>query len=553
MTQEQIDEATRSTVTAGGKSTDKANRLPGETATEANARLTAAYKELTAKPVLTKEQIDGGMKVQFVREKAGGFGEYVPVIPPGYTGPTKVTNFTPGIVPEGVKYTTGSAVGLDTNGRTIDEYRKVLVGRLTAGNKLTDKESAWLKANGGTSLNPNVTTVKKVTGTTKNADGTITTTWSDGTTTTAPATTDKNVNLKFANGIMYNNGVPFSGTGPDGITYTNGIADDKSTNPADKSLTVGNTTDNTTGNTTTTNPLDTTVADTNKAKRVSAYNTLYDEFNKYGLGTLVSDIKNYLIDNTFDPSEFSIQLQNTQSYQDRFTGNKERIAKGLAALKPAEYIALEDQYQNIMRNYGLPESYWTKGANGVQSGFNQLIANDVDSTELENRLITAQQRVINADPNVLDRLKKFYPDIKNGDILAYTLDPKNALDTIKRKVTAAEIGGAQFGAGLASDVGTAEALGAAGVTGAQYAQATPFISQASQRGSQLSDIYGQSPYDQSSAEAEALNTAGGAQAAAKRKKLTALETASFSGSSGVGALGRDKNIYGAAYGQSGLY
>jgi hypothetical protein len=301
------------------------------------------------------------------------------------------------------------------------------------------------------------------------------------------------------------------------------------------------------------NPLDTTVADQNKTKRISAYNTLYDEFDKYGLGTLVSDIKNYLIDNTFDPSEFSIQLKNTDAYQKRFAANADRIKAGLGALKPAEYIALEDQYQNVMRNYGLPASYYSKDSIGTQAGFNKLIANDVDNVELEDRIATAQSRVINADPNVLKALKEFYPDINNGDILAYVLDPTNARDMIKRKVTAAEIGGTQYGAGLNTGVAAAEALAKAGVTQGEYAQAAPFISEASQRGSQLSDIYGQSPYDQSSAEAEALNLSGGAQAAAKRKKLKSLEEASFSGSSGVGALGRDKGIYGATQGQSGLY
>jgi hypothetical protein len=301
------------------------------------------------------------------------------------------------------------------------------------------------------------------------------------------------------------------------------------------------------------NPLDTTVADQNKTKRISAYNTLYDEFDKYGLGTLVSDIKNYLIDNTFDPSEFSIQLKNTDAYQKRFAANADRIKAGLGALKPAEYIALEDQYQNVMRNYGLPASYYSKDSIGTQAGFNKLIANDVDNVELEDRIATAQSRVINADPNVLKALKEFYPDINNGDILAYVLDPTNARDMIKRKVTAAEIGGTQYGAGLNTGVAAAEALAKAGVTQGEYAQAAPFISEASQRGSQLSDIYGQSPYDQSSAEAEALNLSGGAQAAAKRKKLKSLEEASFSGASGVGALGRDKGIYGATQGQSGLY
>jgi hypothetical protein len=300
------------------------------------------------------------------------------------------------------------------------------------------------------------------------------------------------------------------------------------------------------------NPLDTTLADEKKAQRVSAYNTLYDEFNKYGLGSLVSDIKNYLVDNTFDPSEFSIQLQNTAAYQKRFAANADRVKAGLSALRPAEYIAMEDQYQSLMRNYGLPDNYSAKGELGIQEGFNKLLANDVSATELEDRIATAQQRVVNADPNVLKTLKEFYPDITNGDILAYTLDPKNAIDMIKRKVTSAEIGGTQYGAGLNTSEAAAMALTKAGVTQGQYAQAAPFISEAAQRGSQLSDIYGQGTYNQQTAEAEALNLSGGAQAAAKRKKLTSLETAAFSGSSGVGALGRDKAIYGATYGQAGL-
>lgn len=323
------------------------------------------------------------------------------------------------------------------------------------------------------------------------------------------------------------------------ITYSDGTEQIVGT-PTTKSLTVAS-------------PLSTAAADQKKADRVSAYNILYSEFDKYGLGSLVSDIKNYLIDSTFDPSEFSIQLKNTDAYQKRFSANADRIKAGLSALKPAEYIALEDQYQSLMRNYGLPASYYSKGDLGIQEGFNKLIANDVSATELEDRITTAQKRVVNADPNVLKTLKAFYPDISNGDILAYTLDPKNAIDMIKRKVTAAEIGGTQLGAGLTSEVSAAEALAKAGVTQDQYAQATPFISQASQRGSQLADIYGQTPYDQAAAEAEALNLAGGAQAAAKRKKLTGLETAAFSGSSGVGALGREKAIYGATYGQAGLY
>ncbi len=134
----------------------------------------------------------------------------------------------------------------------------------------------------------------------------------------------------------------------------------------------------------------------------------------------------------------------------------------MVALSPAEYIQLEDQYQSIMRNYGLPSTYYAKDAMGTQSGFNELLAGDVSATELEERLITAQDRVLKSNPEVLNALKTFYPGISNGDILAYTLDPKNALKDIQRKVTAAEIGGAAMQAGLKTGMTRAEELAQGG-------------------------------------------------------------------------------------------
>jgi hypothetical protein len=286
--------------------------------------------------------------------------------------------------------------------------------------------------------------------------------------------------------------------------------------------------------------------------RQSAYDILYNEFNKYGLGSLVEDVKG-LIQSNVSPSQFSLELQNTNAYKQRFAANQDRIKAGLKALTPAEYIGLEDQYQNIMRNYGMPSTYYTKDGTGKQAGFEKFLANDVSASELEDRIATAQQRVLKSNPEVLQALKQFYPDINNADILAYTLDPANALTNIKRKVTAAEIGGAALAQGLQANGGTAESLAAQGITKAQAQQGYTDIAGILPRGSQLADIYGQDPYTQGTAEAEVFNTAGGAAAAAKRKKLTSLETAAFSGSSGVGALGRDKGIYGSTQGQTGQY
>jgi hypothetical protein len=289
--------------------------------------------------------------------------------------------------------------------------------------------------------------------------------------------------------------------------------------------------------------------------RQSAYDILYNEFNKYGLGGLVEDIK-YLLQSNVSPSQFSLELQNRPAYQARFSANKERIANGLRALSPAEYIGLEDQYQNVMRNYGLPASYYTKDKTGKQPGFDKFLEGDVSAAELEDRVVTAQQRVINSNPQVLTALKQFYPDITNGDILAYTLDPKNALTNIKQKVTAAEIQGAAdvFGLNRITAESTpdqikalearAQALAGYGVDKAAATEGFAQVAEIAPRGSQLADIYKEAPYTQATAESEVFRTSGAAEAKAKRKKLTALEQASFSGSSGVGqgAIGRDRGL-----------
>lgn len=290
-----------------------------------------------------------------------------------------------------------------------------------------------------------------------------------------------------------------------------------------------------------------TKAAEDKAARKSAYDLLYEQFNQYGLGSLVEGIKGLIQDNV-SPSEFAIRLQNTDAYKQRFAANQDRIKQGLRALTPAEYIGLEDQYQNIMRNYGLPSSYYSKDAMGTQAGFNKFISNDVSAAELEDRIATAQKRVINADPTVTDALRQFYPDITNADILAYTLDPTNALENIKRKVTAAEIGGAALGQGLGTSASRAEELAKYGITKAQAQQGYATIGEFLPTATKLGDIYqnqGLGAYNQTTAEKEIFGTAGAAEAAQKRKKLTQLEQAQFGGSSGTAQTALEKGRQGA--------
>jgi hypothetical protein len=276
-------------------------------------------------------------------------------------------------------------------------------------------------------------------------------------------------------------------------------------------------------------------------QRKSAYDLLYTQFKNYGLESLVEDVKGLIMTATSD-AEITMGLRASKNYQNRFAANAQRVAKGLKALDEATYLGMEDQYQELMRQYGLPASYYAKDATGKQVGFEQLIANDVSNIELNDRLMVAQDRVLKSNPEVLQALKNFYPDISNGDILAYTLDPKNAIKDIQRKVTSAEIGGAAARSGLTTNVSDAEYLQRYGVTKESAERGYTTIAGGLQRGSELASIYGEDPYTQATAEQEIFNVPVAQEARKQRQKITGLEKATFGGQSGLtaGALARDR-------------
>lgn len=148
LTPEQIAAQTAATIAAGGKSTDRANRLPGETASEANARITAAYKA-QPKPDLTVEGAAAGATIEWVRTGAGGVGEYKEVFPIGKPIPATRTT---------------------TSGNVYDQQ-----GNLVSGSGLKTPTTTKV-------------TSKVVQSSVKNPDGSTTITYTDGTTSTTSPT-----------------------------------------------------------------------------------------------------------------------------------------------------------------------------------------------------------------------------------------------------------------------------------------------------------------------------------------------------------------------------
>ena len=276
------------------------------------------------------------------------------------------------------------------------------------------------------------------------------------------------------------------------------------------------------------------------AGRTSAYDILKAKFKEFGLESLVTDAQNAILNSDSD-AERTLALRGSKGYQTRFAANAKRIANGFAAIDEGTYLALEDRYQQIVQNYGMPEKYYKRGELGVQQYFEEAISKNIDPVTFEERIVEGQ-KVLNANKATLDAAKQFYPTLTDGDFLEYVVNPKNALIDIKRKVAAAEIGGAALQSGLPADLARAEELQKMGIDKAAATEGYSAIGAGLQRGSELASIYGQSPYTQAAAESEVFKLTGAQEAQKQRQKVTGLEKATFGAKSGLtgGALARDR-------------
>ena len=280
------------------------------------------------------------------------------------------------------------------------------------------------------------------------------------------------------------------------------------------------------------------------AERKSAFDLLKEEFTRYGLQDLVGETQALAVEGV-SPAEFTLRLRQTPTYVARFSANADRIKAGYRSLSEAEYVTLEDQYQRTMRQYGLPESFYKTGTAGRQPELEKFLAGDVSPAELEDRIQLGVNRVQNASPEVLATLEQFYPGVNKSNLLAYMLDPKKALPDIQRQVQAAEIGGAARLSGLSTNLADAQYLASYGVDQAQARTGYQQIAGGLERGGQLANIYGQTPYTQTTAEQEVFGTGGAADARRKRQKISGLEQATFGGQSGLSSSALNQGRAGA--------
>jgi hypothetical protein len=260
-------------------------------------------------------------------------------------------------------------------------------------------------------------------------------------------------------------------------------------------------------------------------QRESIISIMSDRLTRYNLTGLIPTIKRLAQEGATEAT-ITMALQETEDYKRRFRANQDRIKKGLQVLTPAEYLNLEDGYRQILRSYGLNQF-------DTDDYVSQFISNDVSAAELSNRVVTAVQRVRNADPAVAATLKQYY-GIGDTDLVAYVLDPNQQFPKISTQIGAAEIGAAAALQGIQPGVAVAEQLARQGVTQAEAQRGYATIANILPSAQKLSEIYGSTleGYGLGEAEQEVFNSLASAQR--KRQRLIERETAAFTGSSGAG-------------------
>lgn len=168
-----------------------------------------------------------------------------------------------------------------------------------------------------------------------------------------------------------------------------------------------------------------------------------------------------------DPDKALLDLQGSQEFKARYPALDALRKKG-RAITPAQYQAMENQFAERLRAYGVPPGLYDS-----PDDFAKWISGEVSVAEVDDRLKAAEQAVLNAPPQVINSLKRFY-NVTDGDLVSFFIDPDRTASALeaRQRATAANIAGNAELAGYAPlSVTEAERLTKAGITADQASQA----------------------------------------------------------------------------------
>ena len=196
----------------------------------------------------------------------------------------------------------------------------------------------------------------------------------------------------------------------------------------------------------------------------SATDIVRNILETYGLGELLDDPDLDLINlwvTAGDAAAVWARVRQSDPYKDRFPGMADLSAAG-RAVSEATYIELERGYIEIMNSAGIDPGFYDE-----PSDFGALIGGDVSVNEFNQRVAMAVEATTQMTSEVREQLSTYYPEVTDGDLTAYYLDPERATNIFeeREKIGAARIGGIAVETGFGSvSRQTAERLRASGVT-----------------------------------------------------------------------------------------
>jgi hypothetical protein len=259
-------------------------------------------------------------------------------------------------------------------------------------------------------------------------------------------------------------------------------------------------------------------------------------FQQYGLESLASKIIEY-VKQGFSSDTMAVMLQETPEYKKRFYGNELRKQKGLNVLSPAEYIATERQYRQVMASSGFPKGFYDQ-----TSDFQKMIGEDTSPQELNDRVKLWQDYAGKQDPAQVENLRRLY-GMSASDYAAYLMDPTRALPLLQDQARAVTFAAAGQRHGISVSKATAEAYGggAYDVSAEDAEKGFAAIEEVQADTDRLAKMYGLGGYTAGEAIQEVFG--GDADAAKKRKRAASAERATFSDSSKGATGSASRNSY----------
>ena len=200
----------------------------------------------------------------------------------------------------------------------------------------------------------------------------------------------------------------------------------------------------------------------------SATDIVRNVLEDYGLGELLDDPDLDLINlwlaaggDAAGAAAVWARVRQSDPYKDRFPGMA-ALSEAGRAISEATYIEMERGYIEIMNAADIDPGFYDE-----PSDFGALIGGDVSINEFNQRVALAVEATTRMTSEVREELATYYPEVTDGDLTAYYLDPERATNIFeeREKIGAARIGGIAVETGFGSvSRQTAERLRAAGVT-----------------------------------------------------------------------------------------